>query len=269
MPALPVNVRCNSTIISGGGDVEMQRRLTAGRHGSPQSATSIVHGDDRIDNAILESSAPHSVRAVVDWEMSTLDDPLAVAALMCVYRDPVFDLVIGTDAAWTSPRLPGADDMAQRNVVTSGRPLQHWAFHLALGYFKVAIIAAGIVYRRRSEDGVVDAADDAVAPLIASGLAQWNMPAGAVVPGLRCGDVFEFPGLVEVGLGRAVEPEDREPAPSGYGGDPVGGVGGLFGAERDVDGAVGVSTTSLPRSANMAAGHARSRPARPAGRRRS
>ena len=84
-----------------------------------------MHGDYRIDNAILESSAPHSVRAVVDWEMSTLDDPLAVAALMCVYRDPVFDLVIGTDAAWTSPRLPGADDMAQRNAVTSGRPLQH------------------------------------------------------------------------------------------------------------------------------------------------
>jgi aminoglycoside phosphotransferase (APT) family kinase protein len=136
----------------------------------PQSATTIVHGDYRIDNTILESSAPHRVRAVVDWEMSTLGDPLADVALMCVYRDPVFDLVIGTDAAWTSSRLPSADEMAQRYATVSSMPLQHWNFHLALGYFKVAIIAAGIAHRRGSNDGVVDVADDAVSPLITTGL---------------------------------------------------------------------------------------------------
>ncbi|KRD05756.1 acyl-CoA dehydrogenase [Mycobacterium sp. Root265] len=135
-----------------------------------QSDTSIVHGDYRIDNTILENGAPHRVRAVVDWEMSTLGDPLADAALMCVYREPVFNLVIGADAAWTSPRMPSAEDMAQRYALTSGRDLQHWEFHLAAGYFKVAIIAAGIAYRRRTLDGTEDAADDAVAPLIAKGL---------------------------------------------------------------------------------------------------
>lgn len=136
----------------------------------PQSGVSIVHGDYRIDNTILESTAPHRVRAVVDWEMSTLGDPLADVALMCVYRDPVFDLVIGTDAAWTSERLPSADEMAQYYASVSGRQLSHWDFHMALGYFKVAIIAAGIAYRRRSDDGLVDPADEAVAPLIAAGL---------------------------------------------------------------------------------------------------
>jgi aminoglycoside phosphotransferase (APT) family kinase protein len=135
-----------------------------------QSATAIVHGDYRIDNTILDSSAPHNVLAVVDWEMSTLGDPLADVALMCVYREPVFDLVIGADAAWTSSRLPAAEEMAQRYAVSSGRDLQHWDFHLALGYFKVAIIAAGIAYRQRSLDGADDVADEAVAPLIAAGL---------------------------------------------------------------------------------------------------
>jgi aminoglycoside phosphotransferase (APT) family kinase protein len=150
-------------------DVRRLRALLA-ESVPPQSATSIVHGDYRIDNTILASAAPHRVRAVVDWEMSTLGDPLADVALMCVYRDPIFDLVIGTDAAWTSSRLPSADEMAQRYAIVSGRPLQHWDFHLALGYFKVAIIAAGIAYRRRSNDGVVDVAGDAVAPLITTGL---------------------------------------------------------------------------------------------------
>jgi aminoglycoside phosphotransferase (APT) family kinase protein len=135
-----------------------------------QSATAIVHGDYRIDNVILDSAAPYRVVAVVDWEMSTLGDPLADVALMCVYREPVFDLVIGVDAAWTSNRLPTAEDIAERYALASGRDLQHWDFHLALAYFKVAVIAAGIAYRQRSFDGSADIADDAVAPMIAAGL---------------------------------------------------------------------------------------------------
>jgi aminoglycoside phosphotransferase (APT) family kinase protein len=129
-----------------------------------------VHGDYRIDNVILDAAAPHRVVAVVDWEMSTLGDPLADVALMCVYREPVFDLVIGVDAAWTSDRLPTAGDLAERYAVASGRDLQHWDFHLALAYFKVAVIAAGIAYRQRTSHGSSDVADDAVSPLIAAGL---------------------------------------------------------------------------------------------------
>jgi hypothetical protein len=45
-----------------------------------------------------------------------------------------------------------------------------------LGYFKVAIIAAGIAYRRRSNDGVVDVAGDAVDPLITTGLRHLGQP---------------------------------------------------------------------------------------------
>jgi aminoglycoside phosphotransferase (APT) family kinase protein len=142
----------------------------------PQSATTIVHGDYRIDNAILATSSPLRVRAVVDWEMSTLGDPLADVALMCVYREPVFDLVLGTDSAWTSPKLPSSAEIAQLYARASGRPLQDWGFHRALAYFKVAIIAAGIAYRRSRNDNAVDAAGEAVAPLIAKGLRVLTQP---------------------------------------------------------------------------------------------
>ena len=142
-----------------------------------QSRTSIVHGDYRIDNTILDAHDPGQVRAVVDWELSTLGDPLSDAALMCVYRDPSLDLIINAHAAWTSPQLPVADELAHRYSVVSGQPLAHWNFYMALAYFKLAIIAAGIDFRRRMSGGAddVDASDrvgETVAPLIARGLTQ-------------------------------------------------------------------------------------------------
>ncbi|AYE98274.1 phosphotransferase family protein [Mycobacterium paragordonae] len=141
-----------------------------------QSRTSIVHGDYRIDNTILDNDDPTIVRAVVDWELSTLGDPISDAALMCVYRDPALDLIIDTQAAWTSPLLPSADELADRYSLVSGQPLGQWEFYMALAYFKLAIIAAGIDFRRRmSEQAEGQASDDApevVAPLISRGLAE-------------------------------------------------------------------------------------------------
>ncbi len=114
----------------------------------PQSTSaSIVHGDFRIDNTILDAADPTIIRAVVDWELSTLGDPLTDVALMCVYRSPVFDLVLGTDAAWTSPRLPTPDALAQTYAVASGRNLGAWNFYLALANFKLGIIGEGITHR--------------------------------------------------------------------------------------------------------------------------
>ena len=79
-----------------------------------QSRHAIVHGDFRVDNTILAKGDPGVVRAVVDWEMSTLGDPITDIALMCVYRTPVFDSVLGFAAAWTSERYPSADAIASR-----------------------------------------------------------------------------------------------------------------------------------------------------------
>ena len=140
----------------------------------PQSRASIVHGDYRIDNTILDATDATTVRAVLDWEMSTLGDPLSDAALMCVYRHPTFNHV-HNQAAWASPLLPTADggladEMAERYSTISGRPLAHWNFYLALAYFKLAIIAAGIDYRTRLGAPGPDTVGAAVAPLITAGL---------------------------------------------------------------------------------------------------
>ncbi|MDT5188230.1 MAG: hypothetical protein QOI28_481, partial [Mycobacterium sp.] len=136
-----------------------------------QSRGSIVHGDYRIDNTMLDAVDATKVRAVLDWEMSTLGDPLSDAALMCVYRHPMFDMV-HANAAWSSPLIPSADELAHRYSLAADQPLAHWDFYMALAYFKLAIIAAGIDFRARM-GGTGDDDDkvgEAVAPLIAMGL---------------------------------------------------------------------------------------------------
>lgn len=137
-----------------------------------QSRNSIVHGDYRIDNTILDAQDPTKVLAVLDWELSTLGDPLSDAALMCVYRDPMFNLILSMEAAWSSPLMPSADELANRYSVQSGQDLAHWDFYMALAYFKAAIIAAGIDFRARqgSESPGGTSVGEAVAPAIASGL---------------------------------------------------------------------------------------------------
>ena len=154
-------------------DADVRRLHSALAQSIPQQTrTSIVHGDYSIDNTILDSVDPTVVRAVVDWELSTLGDPLSDAAWMCVCRDPLVDLIMGADAAWTSPLLPSADGLAHHYSVVSEQPLTHWNFYMALGYFKAAILAAGIDYRRRSSGshGASTRAGETVAPMIGQGL---------------------------------------------------------------------------------------------------
>ncbi|TIC88421.1 phosphotransferase family protein [Nocardioides sp. GY 10113] len=155
---------------------ELAARL--GRRLPEQRATGIVHGDFRMDNTLLRLDAEHpehvEVAAVVDWELSTIGDPVADVAMMCVYRHPSFDLVAGGPCAWTSDRLPSVDGFATAYLKAGGVELHDFEQHLALGYYKVAVIAAGIDHRYRAGATVgdgFDAAGEAVAPLLEAGLA--------------------------------------------------------------------------------------------------
>lgn len=138
-----------------------------------QSRETVVHGDFRVDNTIIAADDPGRIAAVVDWEMSTLGDPITDVALMCVYRQPIFDTVLGFSAAWTSDRYPDADEIAQRYATVSGADLGDWDFYLGLANLKLGVIAEGITHRARagasSGDGAENAAE-ATAEFIARGL---------------------------------------------------------------------------------------------------
>ncbi|MCW2740654.1 MAG: putative phosphotransferase [Blastococcus sp.] len=76
-------------------------------------------------------------------------------------------------AAWTSPRLPSAEVLAQTYTRVSGRDLDGWSFYLALAHFKLAVISEGIAHRARAgADAGSDAqrANEAVPELVQAGL---------------------------------------------------------------------------------------------------
>lgn len=118
-----------------------------------QRAVSVVHGDFRIDNALLDLAGGVRVAAVVDWELATIGDPVADLAMTCAYRHPAFDLVVGEPSAWTSDRLPAPEALVDEYGRRGGAELVDWEGHLALACFKVAVIAAGIDHRRRAGSG--------------------------------------------------------------------------------------------------------------------
>jgi len=113
-----------------------------------QQATSVVHVDYRIDNTLVDVADPR-ITAIVDWELCTIGDPVADVAMMCAYRHGAFDLIVGSPSAWTSGRLPDVEQLAAAYEAAGGVTLANWNFHLALAYFKVAVIAAGIDHRTR------------------------------------------------------------------------------------------------------------------------
>lgn len=112
-----------------------------------QSALAVVHGDYRVDNVLLDRDDPGRVLAIVDWELATLGDPVADVATMCAYRHPALDLVLGIPAAWTSPRFPSGEDLRRRYAERTGSGLPAFDFYLALAFYKLAVIAQGIVFR--------------------------------------------------------------------------------------------------------------------------
>ena len=145
-----------------------------GERNPAQRSTGIVHGDFRIDNTLLllDEGEPR-VAAVVDWELCTIGDPVADVAMMCAYRDPAFDLIVGAPSAWTSPRLPDLSGLAAGYESAGGVPLVDWEFHLALACFKVGVIAAGIDHRHRAGAGSgagFDTAGESVAAYFSRGL---------------------------------------------------------------------------------------------------
>jgi aminoglycoside phosphotransferase (APT) family kinase protein len=138
------------------------------------SGSSIVHGDYRLDNTILDRAEIGRVVAIVDWEMATLGDPLADVGLLQVYWDPISEPVLGVRHAPSANRgFATADQLADRYATATGADLDKLPFYRALGYFKVAVIAEGIHQRHLAGKTVgpgFDTVGDAVAILLDGGL---------------------------------------------------------------------------------------------------
>ena len=116
-----------------------------GARSPDDSASTLVHGDYRLDNMIVRGQ---SVVAVVDWELSTLGDPLADLALTLTYwGDGGTDSggVISIAAGVTSGTgFLTADEFALAYAARTGRSLERLPFYRAFAEFKLAVILEGV-----------------------------------------------------------------------------------------------------------------------------
>jgi aminoglycoside phosphotransferase (APT) family kinase protein len=154
---------------------EVARRLDAAL---PQSGPpSIVHGDYRLDNTMLANDDAGRIVAVLDWEMSTLGDPLTDLALLVVYWGEGNTEGVITSTAGVS-KVPGfitASEVVERYEKQSGRSIEHFDFYVSFALYKLAVILEGINARFKMGKTVGDAfesMDAAVAILADAALAK-------------------------------------------------------------------------------------------------
>jgi len=131
----------------------------------------IVHGDYRLDNVIVGDD--NRVAAVLDWEMSTLGDPLTDLGLFVVYRRRDVGPEEGPVAnAATVAGFPDADALVARYRQRSGRDVSRLGWYVAFAYYKLAVILEGIHYRYQQGQTVgsgFEGVGDLVPPLVAAG----------------------------------------------------------------------------------------------------
>ena len=115
-----------------------------------QQRVAVVHGDYRLDNTVLDASG--HVRAILDWEICTLGDPMAdLGILLCYWAEPHDPTVALLGAApTTAPGFASRDEVLKSYAAHSTLDVSDVAYYQAFGYWKLACILQGVFARYRA-----------------------------------------------------------------------------------------------------------------------
>jgi aminoglycoside phosphotransferase (APT) family kinase protein len=124
---------------------DLTRRLIAA---APQrQELTLVHGDFHLRN-VITSHTTGEVIGVLDWELSTLGDPLAdMGSLLAYWPQPGEEDIAGGFAATALEGFPDRAEMARVYLAQTGRDAATLKYWHALGLWKIAVIAEGVMRR--------------------------------------------------------------------------------------------------------------------------
>jgi len=116
------------------------------------AAPSIVHGDFKLDNVMLDAAEIAHIVAIFDWEMSALGDPLIDVGVLLAYWGPTGppEGNIGKSVPGPFTERPGwlrREEIVERYAARSRRDVAHMLFYEIFALFKVAVILQQIFYR--------------------------------------------------------------------------------------------------------------------------
>lgn len=124
---------------------DLTRRLVAAA--PEQQELTLVHGDFHLRN-VITSRDTGEVVAVLDWELSTLGDPLAdMGSLLAYWPRPGEEDTAGDFAPATLDGFPDRDELTRLYLEQTGRDAASLRYWYALGLWKVAVIAEGVMRR--------------------------------------------------------------------------------------------------------------------------
>ncbi|GGM75375.1 phosphotransferase family protein [Dactylosporangium sucinum] len=116
----------------------------------------VVHGDYRLGNAIVGPDG--EIRAVLDWELVTLGEPLADLGLLAAFWDPPAEAMLGVRLATSAPGAAGLGEALAHYAGLTGASLDDFEYHYRMACWRVAGTALRALHRYRS--GVMNDAVD-------------------------------------------------------------------------------------------------------------
>jgi aminoglycoside phosphotransferase (APT) family kinase protein len=120
----------------------------------------VIHGDVGTPNALFADGPPARLTALIDWELSTIGDPLLDLAWLCnALRDERDPDRIPAKALYNVANLPTRQELARYYAAGTGRDIKDFDYYLILAMYKggcileykVAQAAAGILSKETGE----------------------------------------------------------------------------------------------------------------------
>ncbi|MDQ3985357.1 MAG: phosphotransferase family protein [Actinomycetota bacterium] len=123
---------------------EAGRWLVAHRPESPPAT--VVHGDYKLDNVVFSETPPARLLTILDWEMSTLGDPLAdLGWMISFWREPgdEQDVFGDLNRVTAAPGFSKRDELVERYAAKTGLAVEGLDWYIVLAIWKLAILLEG------------------------------------------------------------------------------------------------------------------------------